>query len=93
MSQPIHYKLRECGKFDSKIIWAVHFSGALAALAAQVSLHLLVGRDANPIGSDSGADWIRTRAGGVANLVESLATLAQTVTISLGGFFGSRQRV
>jgi hypothetical protein len=51
-------------------------------------LHLLVGRDANPIGFDSGADWIRTRAGGVANFVESLATLAQTGTISLGGFFG-----
>jgi hypothetical protein len=74
-------------------VWALYSSGTLLALASQLKLTPLAGRDYGGrldsvwCLSQYRRQWIQERAGGSANFAESFNLLVQTVTLGLGGFF------
>ena len=83
---------------QKQFVWALYSLGTLLALAAQVILRPLAGRDIDPDElmrvRQNPKTWeellvgpLRVRAGGFANLAESLNLLAQSVTVGLGGLF------
>ena len=83
---------------DKQLVWKLYISGTLLALAAQVILRPLAGRDTDPDElmrvRQNPKTWeellvgpLRMRAGGPANLAESFNLLVQSVTVGLGGLF------
>ena len=76
-----------------KVVWALYLALTLLALAAQLRLRPLAGRDHEGrldsvwCLSQYRRLWLQECAGGSANVAESFNLLVQTTTIGLGGFF------